>query len=305
MPSDWTNKIGEDLSVRVKSSAPDSFSQPVEPRLLTRKTYEMQMFHMSSLKMGLDRVVLNGFENGSSGDVSFDLMRRLSVAHQIHYESQGNLSKDEIERLLRHGAYEIFNEDKTGEGEKASNEFMEQDIASILERRSRVVVHDNTGSGSSAAGGTFSRASFKAKSQDPHSNDEVDVDDPDFWKKFLAHVPEEDDEEEQLQGRRQRNQQKNYSERTHQENLERHLQNDENEDDASVESVALEIDGIRLAWGGSTDCDWRRTDVEAVGKFLCTFGYCDGLAADRLRSLVLKEKHSDNEVSSTLIENQR
>jgi SNF2 family DNA or RNA helicase len=38
-------------------------------RLLTRKTYEMQMFHMSSLKMGLDQAVLNGFESGSSGEV--------------------------------------------------------------------------------------------------------------------------------------------------------------------------------------------------------------------------------------------
>ncbi len=34
-------------------------------RLLTRKTYEMQMFHMSSLKMGLDQVVLQGLESGN------------------------------------------------------------------------------------------------------------------------------------------------------------------------------------------------------------------------------------------------
>jgi SNF2 family DNA or RNA helicase len=39
-------------------------------RLLSRKTYEMQMFHMSSLKMGLDQAVLQGFESGgSSGEV--------------------------------------------------------------------------------------------------------------------------------------------------------------------------------------------------------------------------------------------
>ena len=37
-------------------------------RLLTRKTYEMQMFHMSSLKMGLDQAVLTGFESSSSGE---------------------------------------------------------------------------------------------------------------------------------------------------------------------------------------------------------------------------------------------
>jgi hypothetical protein len=39
-------------------------------RLLSRKTYEMQMFHMSSLKMGLDQAVLKGFESGASGEVS-------------------------------------------------------------------------------------------------------------------------------------------------------------------------------------------------------------------------------------------
>ena len=34
-------------------------------RLLSRKTYELQMFHMSSLKMGLDQAVLQGVENKS------------------------------------------------------------------------------------------------------------------------------------------------------------------------------------------------------------------------------------------------
>jgi chromodomain-helicase-DNA-binding protein 7 len=37
-------------------------------RLLTRKSYEMQMFHMSSMKMGLDQAVLQGFENGGSNE---------------------------------------------------------------------------------------------------------------------------------------------------------------------------------------------------------------------------------------------
>ena len=36
--------------------------------LLSCKLYEMQMFHMSSLKMGLDQAVLHGIENtGTSG----------------------------------------------------------------------------------------------------------------------------------------------------------------------------------------------------------------------------------------------
>jgi chromodomain-helicase-DNA-binding protein 7 len=49
------HRIGQTKSVKVY-------------RLLTRKTYEMQMFHMSSMKMGLDQAVLQGIENGGVGD---------------------------------------------------------------------------------------------------------------------------------------------------------------------------------------------------------------------------------------------
>ena len=46
------HRIGQTKSVKVY-------------RLLTRKSYEMQMFHMSSLKMGLDQAVLQGLESGT------------------------------------------------------------------------------------------------------------------------------------------------------------------------------------------------------------------------------------------------
>jgi hypothetical protein len=35
-------------------------------RLLSSKTYEMQLFHMSSMKLGLDQAVLKGVESGSA-----------------------------------------------------------------------------------------------------------------------------------------------------------------------------------------------------------------------------------------------
>jgi hypothetical protein len=123
------------------------------------------MFHMSSLKMGLDQAVLQGFEGGSQGE--------------------GALSKEEVEKLLRHGAYDIFNEEKSGTADAESCAFVQQDIDSILERRAKTIVHDNTGSNSAAAGGTFSKASFKApKTPDPKKSGEtgesmdVDIDDP-------------------------------------------------------------------------------------------------------------------------------
>ena len=128
----------------------------------------MQMFHQSSLKMGLDQAVLQGIEGGTG-------------------DGEGVLSKEEVERLLRHGAYDIFNEEKSGSSEQESKEFESQDIDSILARRAKTVVHDNTGSNSNAAGGTFSKASFRAqntgKSGDGTGNgddtgEDVDIDDP-------------------------------------------------------------------------------------------------------------------------------
>ena len=128
----------------------------------------MQMFHQSSLKMGLDQAVLQGIEGGTG-------------------DGEGVLSKEEVERLLRHGAYDIFNEEKSGSSEQESKEFESQDIDSILARRAKTVVHDNTGSKSNAAGGTFSKASFRAqntgKSGDGTGNgddtgEDVDIDDP-------------------------------------------------------------------------------------------------------------------------------
>jgi hypothetical protein len=124
----------------------------------------MHMFDISSLKMGLDQAVLSGFESGTSGD--------------------GALSKEEVERLLRLGAYGIFSEDKEG-ADAESNNFVEQDIDTILERRARTVVHDST-SGQNAAGGTFSKARFSAAPQagegKKSTNEDVSIDDPQFWQ---------------------------------------------------------------------------------------------------------------------------
>lgn len=127
------------------------------------------------------------------------------------------MTKEEVERLLRHGAYDIFNEDKAGTSEAESNNFVQQDIDSILARRSKTIVHDNTGSSSNAAGGTFSKASFKAPKtpdgKEKGTSEDIgklgkqgrmlswtvrvylylnflvvlqDIDDPDFWKKMVG-----------------------------------------------------------------------------------------------------------------------
>jgi SNF2 family DNA or RNA helicase len=231
-------------------------------RLLSRKTYEMQMFHMSSLKMGLDQVVLKGFENGSSGE--------------------GALTKAEVERLLRVGAYDIFNEEKTGEAEAESNNFVQQDIDSILQRRSHTIVHENTGSQSSAAGGTFSKASFKSKADGINNvGEDVDIEDPDFWKKMIGEGNAEEGDET-MEKRRTRVPM-NYSEQDYHRQLNAALKttlddginNGNKSDESDFEDEILENGKLNLALhpGVPHTKDWGKSDVENLVKALSTFGY--------------------------------
>lgn len=219
---------------------------------------------------------------------------------------QGALSKEEVERLLRHGAYDIFNEEKAGEAEAESNDFVQQDIDSILQRRSHTVVHENTGSKSTAAGGTFSKASFKAKALDSNNkiNDEdIDIEDPDFWKKMIGEGSVEDDEEV-AEGRRQRTQ-TNYSEDKYKKLLNAALLV-ESEDDASYsdDSDGADEDGMtadaskeRLRWGGSLPSEWKKDDVESVVKALSTFGYSRMPWDDLVKRFELTKVYSGQEVS--------
>ena len=126
------------------------------------------------------------------------------------------MSKEEVEKLLRHGAYDIFSDEKSGASEKESNDFLTQDIDFILERRAKTVVHDNTGSKSNAAGGTFSKASFKANkgvSDDANKDDgeDVDIDDPEFWTKMVGE-PIADIADTDLSGKKRSRKKANYSE---------------------------------------------------------------------------------------------
>jgi hypothetical protein len=239
------------------------------------------MFHMSSMKMGLDQAVLQGIENSGGKDI---------------------MTKEEVEKLLKHGAYDIFKEDQDGTSEKASNDFVSQDIDSILARRAKTVIHDNTGSNSNAAGGTFSKASFKNTSSDGVAVAEIDVDDPDFWTKVVGEAKKE--EEEQL-GKRKRGQQ-SYSEKDYHNRLNAAIRSggngsDNDNDDGNVSTASdwsvesLEGDSNnhvfdnvflgeiakasgsaskeRFLWGGTARSDWKQSDAELVMKSLGLFGF--------------------------------
>ncbi|CAH2294634.1 chromodomain-helicase-DNA-binding 8 isoform X1 [Pelobates cultripes] len=123
-------------------------------RLITRNSYEREMFDKASLKLGLDKAVLqsmSGRDNHMSGPIQ-------------------QFTKKEIEDLLRKGAYAaIMDEDDEG------SKFCEEDIDQILQRRATTITIESEGKGS-----TFSKASFVAS----ENRTDISLDDPNFWQKW-------------------------------------------------------------------------------------------------------------------------
>lgn len=225
--------------------------------------------------------------------------------------SQSALSKSEVEKLLRHGAYDIFNEEKSGSGDAESNAFVQQDIDTILERRSRTIVHENTGSQSNAGGGTFSKASFKvAKSPGAAGasavEDDIDVEDPEFWKKMLGEPKV--DEVVQLDKASRRRVPTNYNENLMLQQLDRRISLGDGDQPSSdsfeeeEESGAEDDTFERSRWGGkAVKNEWAKDDAEALVRAQCRFGY--GLVPweQFLKHLSLPEYTSSHEVRRTRV----
>eukprot|EP00603_Paraphysomonas_imperforata_P012346 CAMPEP_0114454474 /NCGR_PEP_ID=MMETSP0104-20121206/2602_1 /TAXON_ID=37642 ORGANISM="Paraphysomonas imperforata, Strain PA2" /NCGR_SAMPLE_ID=MMETSP0104 /ASSEMBLY_ACC=CAM_ASM_000202 /LENGTH=2336 /DNA_ID=CAMNT_0001626863 /DNA_START=48 /DNA_END=7058 /DNA_ORIENTATION=- len=135
-------------------------------RLLTRKTYEMHMFHQASLKLGLDKAVLAHARNEQE------------AADDGNEANKLNLQAKEIDELLKRGAYDIFRDDDTEQ-----TEFVEADIDSILSRQAHVVSMDHVSeTAMSSSLGGFSKASFVSADE----SEDIDINDPDFWKKAVG-----------------------------------------------------------------------------------------------------------------------
>ncbi|XP_037642247.1 chromodomain-helicase-DNA-binding protein 8 isoform X2 [Sebastes umbrosus] len=123
-------------------------------RLITRNSYEREMLDKASLKLGLDRAVLQSMSGNKEGNVN----------------GVQQFSKKEIEDLLRKGAYAAIM-DENDEG----NRFCEEDIDQILQRRATTITIESEGKGS-----TFSKASFVAS----ENRNDIALDDPEFWQKW-------------------------------------------------------------------------------------------------------------------------
>ena len=193
------------------------------------------------MKMGLDQAVLQGIENGGNKDV---------------------MTKEEVERLLKNGAYDIFKEDKDGSGDKESNDFVSQDIDSILERRAKTIVHENTGSKSNAAGGTFSKASFTNTNEA-----EVDIDDPDFWSKVVGEVKDDGDDDILASGVKRKRERTNYSEKEMMKDFERAIDRYADYEDINENNSGISEYSDKAS-GSSDDEDLDGFQSEALKKIV-------------------------------------
>lgn len=141
--SDWNPQ--NDLQAQARCHRIGQTSEVKVYRLITRNTYEREMFDKAGLKLGLDRAVL----------------QKMSYDNKDHKMKK----KDAVEILLKKGAYGVLMET-----DEASRKFCEEDIDQILERRTKIIRHQD-------GGNVFSKASFQV---------EEEIDDPDFWENLLS-----------------------------------------------------------------------------------------------------------------------
>lgn len=155
------------------------------------------MLDKASLKLGLDRAVLQSMSGNKDSNVNgvrkvtdSDCRATLLISCSIFlffsklafwnpvwvickfdaFRQIQQFSKKEIEDLLRKGAYAAIM-DENDEGSR----FCEEDIDQILQRRATTITIESEGKGS-----TFSKASFVAS----ENRTDIALDDPEFWQKW-------------------------------------------------------------------------------------------------------------------------
>lgn len=147
--SDWNPQ--NDLQAQARCHRIGQKNQVKIYRLVTKNSYEREMFDKAGMKLGLDKAVLQKMsfmEGENTKDIS---------------EKDTNKG-DAIQMLLRKGAYGVLMDQEDEE-----DKFCEEDIDQILERRTRIIRHEE-------GGNVFSKATFQV---------EEEVDDPLFWDNLL------------------------------------------------------------------------------------------------------------------------
>ncbi|EDV21179.1 uncharacterized protein TRIADDRAFT_30634 [Trichoplax adhaerens] len=220
-------------------------------RLITQNSYEREMFDRASLKLGLDRAVLQSM-SGNKDSVP----------------TQQGLSKRDVEDLLRKGAYGALME----EDNEDSSKFCEEDIDQILERRTQVIHIESEGKGS-----TFAKASFVSSD----NQDDIDIDDPNFWQKWAQKANLDMDDSKSKEGLilnepRQRRQTKRYG-----------------TDDTIYDISDEDLDPD---YTPKKQVGWSRVECFRVEKYLLIYGW--GRWKDILRVARFKRKLTEKDIEA-------
>eukprot|EP00003_Mantamonas_plastica_P008523 TRINITY_DN1750_c1_g1_i1.p1 TRINITY_DN1750_c1_g1~~TRINITY_DN1750_c1_g1_i1.p1 ORF type:complete len:254 (-),score=112.51 TRINITY_DN1750_c1_g1_i1:958-1719(-) len=211
-------------------------------RLITRRTYEEKMFEKASMKLGLHHSVLTNMTENVEDGSSTRLKQQDEGPKTLN-----QLGKQEVNDLLKHGAYDVFRDDEDDESKK----FEESDIDSILERSTSTVV-DTAAKAAESGNVTSKLASYNtATFFSDNADEDVDVNDPDFWKKLLPEGEEADDLQYLVLEPRQRKQVRRFGAGSDDED------DEELSDDSEMEEDPIE--GYKAVAGKKRSDQWTRT----------------------------------------------
>ena len=136
-------------------------------RLITRRSFEAEMFDRASRKLGLEQALLGTRQFDADGNE----------------DAPSKVDAKEVEALLRQGAYAVLLDDDA----EAVREFCEQDIETLLDARAHVRVVEGAQTESwlnkKKKGNYTNKSLFRGDTS--METAEIDVNDPDFWKKVL------------------------------------------------------------------------------------------------------------------------
>jgi len=167
--SDWNPQ--NDVQAMARCHRIGQKKQVTVYRLITRSSFEAEMFDRASKKLGLEQAIMGSKEfNAEEMDGSGS--------------SKPKMDAKELEQLLREGAYAVFMHAEAVDDEE---EFLTQDIDKILEKRAHVY-RDEPGA-QTESWLNKKKKSSKTRKQvftgvDEGQND-IDLNDPDFWAKVL------------------------------------------------------------------------------------------------------------------------
>jgi hypothetical protein len=185
--SDWNPQ--QDMQAQARAHRIGQKNKVSIYRLVTRNTYESVLFLRASKKLGLDHAILTNLELGR-GDIDDN-------------------DKDSIDKILKLGAYSLFDEE---ESNKQSREFEEQNIDDILKTRAHVIKVSKTARPEDAQDGdgpiaapqvvaagnshedirnkfrlNYTKMQFSAE----QGSGNIDINDPKFWDKVMGEKAEE------------------------------------------------------------------------------------------------------------------